>query len=37
MPDKDDPTKSHDIGQVGEIEAINPAVVRRCRTTPSSR
>ena len=28
MPDKDDPTKSHDIGQVGEIEAINPAVVR---------
>ncbi len=24
MPDKDDPTKSHDIGQVGEIEAINP-------------
>jgi acetylglutamate kinase len=28
MPDRDDPTKSHDIGQVGEIEAINPAVVR---------
>ena len=28
MPDKDDPTKSHDIGQVGEIEAINPAVVK---------
>jgi acetylglutamate kinase len=28
MPDKDDPTKSHDIGHVGEIEAINPAVVR---------
>jgi acetylglutamate kinase len=28
MPDKDDPNKSHDIGQVGEIEAINPAVVK---------
>jgi acetylglutamate kinase len=28
MPDKDDPTKSHDIGHVGEIEAINPAVVK---------
>jgi acetylglutamate kinase len=28
MPDKDDPSKSHDIGHVGEIEAINPAVVR---------
>ena len=28
MPDKDDPGKSHDIGQVGEIEAINPAVVK---------
>ncbi|MGZ8981377.1 MAG: acetylglutamate kinase, partial [Burkholderiaceae bacterium] len=28
MPDKDDPTKSHDIGQVGEIAAINPAVVK---------
>ena len=28
MPDKDDPTKLHDIGQVGEIEAINPAVVK---------
>src|SRR5512142_875669 len=28
MPDKDDPSKSHDIGQVGEIEAINPAVVK---------
>ncbi|HTN49358.1 MAG TPA: acetylglutamate kinase [Burkholderiaceae bacterium] len=28
MPDKDDPAKSHDIGQVGEIEAINPAVVK---------
>jgi acetylglutamate kinase len=26
MPDKDDPAKSHDIGQVGEIEAINPAI-----------
>jgi acetylglutamate kinase len=28
MPDKDDPTKSHDMGHVGEIEAINPAVVK---------
>jgi acetylglutamate kinase len=28
MPDRDDPTKSHDMGHVGEIEAINPAVVR---------
>jgi acetylglutamate kinase len=28
MPDKDDPTKFHDIGQVGEIEKINPAVVK---------
>ncbi len=28
IPDKDDPTKMHDIGQVGEIEAINPAVVK---------
>jgi acetylglutamate kinase len=28
LPDKDDPTKSHAIGHVGEIEAINPAVVR---------
>jgi acetylglutamate kinase len=28
MPDKNDPTKFHDIGQVGEIEKINPAVVK---------
>jgi acetylglutamate kinase len=28
MPDKNDPAKTHDIGQVGEIEAINPAVVK---------
>jgi acetylglutamate kinase len=28
MQDKDDPTKFHDIGQVGEIEKINPAVVK---------
>jgi acetylglutamate kinase len=28
MPDRDDPTKLHDIGQVGEIEKINPAVVK---------
>jgi acetylglutamate kinase len=28
IPDRDDPSKMHDIGQVGEIDAINPAVVR---------
>jgi acetylglutamate kinase len=28
MQDKDDPTKFHDIGQVGEIDKINPAVVK---------
>ncbi len=28
MPDKDDPTKSIDIGFVGEISSINPAVVK---------
>jgi acetylglutamate kinase len=28
MPDKDDPTKKIDIGFVGEISSINPAVVR---------
>jgi acetylglutamate kinase len=28
MPDKDDPTKQIDIGFVGEISSINPAVVR---------
>jgi acetylglutamate kinase len=28
MPDKNDPTKFYDIGQVGEIEKINPAVVK---------
>ena len=28
MPDRDDPSKSHDIGQVGQIEKINPAVVK---------
>jgi len=26
--DKDDPTKEHDIGQVGDIVAIDPSVVR---------
>src|SRR5882762_487733 len=26
--DRDDPSKSHDLGQVGEIESINPAVVK---------
>ena len=28
MPDRDDPTKLHDIGYVGEIEKIDPAVVQ---------
>jgi acetylglutamate kinase len=28
LQDKDDPSKLHDIGHVGEIEAINPAVVK---------
>jgi acetylglutamate kinase len=28
MQDKADPTKFHDIGQVGQIEKINPAVVK---------
>ena len=28
MADKDDPSKKHDIGQVGEIDSINPAVVK---------
>jgi acetylglutamate kinase len=28
MPDKNDPTVFYDIGQVGEIEKINPAVVK---------
>jgi acetylglutamate kinase len=28
MPDREDPSKLHDIGQVGEIEKINPAVVK---------
>ena len=28
MVDKDDPSKEHDIGQVGEIESIDPAVVK---------
>ncbi|MFM2340851.1 MAG: hypothetical protein RLZZ592_504, partial [Pseudomonadota bacterium] len=28
MADKDDPTKTHDIGQVGEIESIDPSVVK---------
>jgi acetylglutamate kinase len=33
MLDKDDPTKEHDVGQVGEIESIDPSVVKACRTT----
>ena len=28
MRDKDDPQKEHDVGQVGEITAIDPAVVK---------
>jgi acetylglutamate kinase len=28
LVDKDDPSKLHDIGQVGEIDQINPAVVK---------
>jgi acetylglutamate kinase len=28
MPDKNDPTRTHDIGHVGEIDTINPAVVK---------
>jgi acetylglutamate kinase len=28
MADKDDPTKEHDIGQVGEITSIDPSVVK---------
>jgi acetylglutamate kinase len=28
MPDKDDPTLEHDIGQVGDIVAIDPSVVK---------
>jgi acetylglutamate kinase len=28
MTDRDDPTKEHDLGQVGEIDTIDPGVVR---------
>ena len=28
MADKDDPSKEHDVGQVGEITSIDPSVVR---------
>ena len=28
MLDKNDPTKEHDVGQVGEIESIDPSVVK---------
>jgi acetylglutamate kinase len=28
MMDRDDPTREHDIGQVGEIDSIDPAVVK---------
>ena len=35
MLDRDDPSKEHDIGQVGEIDTIDPSVCVRCRTTSS--
>jgi acetylglutamate kinase len=28
MVDRDDPTKEHDVGQVGEIDSIDPSVVK---------
>jgi acetylglutamate kinase len=28
LPDRDDPSRSHDLGQVGEIESIDPSRVR---------
>ncbi|KQP13579.1 acetylglutamate kinase [Pseudorhodoferax sp. Leaf267] len=28
MPDKDDPSIEHDVGQVGDIQAIDPSVVK---------
>src|SRR5688572_14084370 len=28
MIDRDDPTKEHDVGQVGEIESVDPSVVK---------
>ncbi len=28
MPDKDDPSKEHDIGQVGEIAAVDPSLLK---------
>jgi acetylglutamate kinase len=28
MVDKDDPSKEHDVGQVGEVESIDPSVVK---------
>jgi len=28
LPDRDDPQVKHDLGQVGEIEAVDPSVVR---------
>jgi len=28
MPDRDDPTKLHDVGQVGDIVQIDPSVVK---------
>jgi acetylglutamate kinase len=40
MRDKDDPQKEHDVGQVGEITAIDPAVVKALQDDqfiPSSR
>ena len=28
LPDRDDPNRTHDLGQVGEIDAIDPSLVR---------
>src|SRR3954464_9638201 len=32
--DRDDPTKEHDVGLVGEIESIDPSVVRALQDDP---
>jgi len=34
LVDKDDPNKEHDVGQVGEITAIDPAVVKALQDDP---
>ena len=28
LPDRNDPNRTHDLGQVGEIDAIDPSLVR---------